>query len=390
MQNSHLMGNYGTRALTLVRGQGSRVWDDQGKDYLDAVAGLAVCGLGHCHPAVTEALVNQAASLVHCSNLFNIPWQKELGDRLSRISGLEKAFFCNSGTEANEAAIKLCRLFGHSQNIESPQILVCEGAFHGRSLGALSATWGSKARNGFAPLLEGFAHIPYGDIKAIEQFSTENTVAVMLEPIQGEAGVVIPPPGYLKALRAICDTHGWLLVLDEIQTGNARTGSYFAFQQMGVTPDILTTAKGLGNGLPIGACLATAEIAELLVPGTHGTTFGGNPLVSRVACAVIDSIEKEDLCTRATELGAWILKSLQQELKDIAQVVEIRGRGMMLAIELSGPCADLVAIAAEAGLIINVTGGNRIRLLPPLTLSDSEAQLLVETLCPIIKNWEPS
>lgn len=390
MQHSHLMGNYGTRALTLVRGEGSRVWDDQGKEYLDAVAGLAVCGLGHSHPAVAEAIAEQATALIHCSNLFNIPWQQELGDRLSRISGLDKAFFCNSGTEANEAAIKLCKLFGHSKNIEVPEILVCEGAFHGRSLGALSATWGSKARNGFAPLLEGFTHIPYGDIDAIKAAATESTVAVMLEPIQGEAGVVIPPKGYLKQLRELCDSKGWLLILDEIQTGNGRTGTYFACEQEGITPDVLTTAKGLGNGLPIGVCLATEEIAALLVPGTHGSTFGGNPLVSRAACAVIDTIESEKLAERAGQLGTWLVEQFQLQLADASHVVEVRNAGLMVAIELNAPCPELVAIAAEAGLIINVTGGNRVRLLPPLTLSDQEAQLLVDTLCPIIKNWKAS
>lgn len=390
MHHSHLMDNYGTRALTLVRGQGASVWDDQGKEYLDAVAGLAVCGLGHSHPAITAAVAEQAGTLVHCSNLFNIPWQQELGDRLSRISGLDKAFFCNSGTEANEAAIKLCRLFGHSKQIETPEILVCEGAFHGRSLGALSATWGSKARNGFAPLLKGFTHVSYGDVTAVEAAATESTVAIMLEPIQGEAGVVIPPKGYLKQLRELCDSKGWLLVLDEIQTGNGRTGTYFAHAQEGITPDVLTTAKGLGNGFPIGACLATEKVAELMTPGTHGSTFGGNPLASRVACAVIDTIENDKIGERAAQLGEWLIKGFQRQLANTAHVVEVRGAGLMLAIELSSACASLVEIAAKAGLIINVTGGNKVRLLPPLTLSDQEAQTLIDTLCPIIMNWKAS
>lgn len=388
MNSTHLMSNYGTRALTLVRGEGSRVWDDQGKEYLDAVSGLAVCGLGHCHPAVTAALADQADTLVHCSNLFNIPNQQELGDKLSAISGLDRAFFCNSGTEANEAAIKLCRLYAHSKGIENPEILACEGAFHGRSLGALSATWGSKARNGFAPLLEGFTHIPYGDIAAIEAQATDRTVAIMLEPIQGEAGVVLPPAGYLDELRSICDAKGWLLVLDEIQTGNGRTGSYFAYQQTQAVPDILTTAKGLGNGLPIGACLASKEIADLLVSGTHGSTFGGNPLVSRAACAVVDTIQSEKLADRAKEIGNWLIEQLKKQLGDLPQVVDIRGAGLMLAIELNGPCGELVASAADAGLIINVTGGNRIRLLPPLNISNKEAQQLLDILCPLIQKWE--
>ncbi len=388
MNSTHLMSNYGTRALTLVRGAGSRVWDDQGKEYLDAVSGIAVCGLGHCHPAVTAALTDQADTLVHCSNLFNIPNQQELGDKLSAICGLDSAFFCNSGTEANEAAIKLCRLHAHSKGIDNPEILVCEGAFHGRSLGALSATWGSKARNGFAPLLEGFTHVPYGDIPAIEAKASDRTVAIMLEPIQGEAGIVIPPAEYLDQLRSICDAKGWLLVFDEIQTGNGRTGSYFAFQQTRAKPDILTTAKGLGNGLPIGVCLASKEIADLMVAGSHGTTFGGNPLVSRAACAVIDTIQSEKLADRAKEMGNWLLEQLENQLGDLPQVVDIRGAGLMLAIELSGPCSELVAAAADAGLIINVTGGNRIRLLPPLNISDKDAQQLLDILCPLIQKWE--
>ena len=384
------MGNYGNRAITLVRGEGSRVWDDQGKEYLDAVAGLAVCGLGHCHPAVTQAISAQADSLVHCSNLFNIPAQQALGDQLAEISGIEKVFFCNSGTEANEAAIKLCRLFGHSKNIDTPNILVCEGAFHGRSLGALSATWGSKARNGFAPLLEGFTHIPYGDIEAVEAAACESTVAVMLEPVQGEAGIVLPPAGYLEDLRALCDSKGWLLVFDEIQTGNGRTGSYFAFQQNNAKPDVLTTAKGLGNGLPIGVCLASKEIAGFLVPGTHGTTFGGNPLVSAAALAVVDTIQKEGLAERAKTTGKRILDGLNSRLSGLPQVVDIRGAGMMIAVELNAPCGDLVAKAAEAGLIINVTGGNRIRLLPPLNLSEEDVSILLDILCPLISQWEAS
>ena len=390
MNTTHLMGHYGNRTITLAKGKGSRVWDDQGKEYLDAVTGLAVCGLGHCHPAVTEAVARQANELVHCSNLFNIPSQKELGDKLSSISGIEKAFFCNSGTEANEAAIKLCRLYGHSKNIETPNILVCESAFHGRSLGALSATWGSKARNGFAPLLEGFTHIPYGDIETVSQAATDSTVAIMLEPIQGEAGVVIPPAGYLDELRALCDANDWLLVFDEIQTGNGRTGSYFAFQQTNAKPDVLTTAKGLGNGLPIGVCLASEEIAALLVPGTHGSTFGGNPLVCAGACAVVDTIQGENLAAQAAQKGDAIKQGFKERLAGASHVVEVRGAGMMIAIELSADCGDLVAKAADAGLIINVTGGNRIRLLPPLNLAEEDITLLLDILCPLILEWETS
>ena len=390
MNTQHLMGNYGTRSFNLVKGQGSRVWDENGKEYLDAVSGLAVCGLGHCHPAVTNAITDQAKELIHCSNLFGIPWQQNLADKLAAISGLDQSFFCNSGTEANEAAIKLCRLYGKSKGIETPNILVCEGAFHGRSMGALSATWGSKARNGFAPLLEGFSHVPYGDIEAIASTATENTIAVMLEPVQGEAGVVIPAPGYLDELRALCDAKGWLLVFDEIQTGNGRTGSYFAFQQTQAKPDVLTTAKGLGNGLPIGVCLATEVIGKLLVPGTHGSTFGGNPLVCAAACAVIDTIQQENLPAQAAKTGDAIVLELKSRLAGLSQVVDIRNAGMMIAIELDTACAELVAKAADIGLIINVTGGNRIRLLPPLNLSEDDVELLLNKLCPLIQEWEAS
>ena len=388
MNTPHLMGNYGTRSFNLVKGQGSRVWDETGKEYLDVVSGLAVCGLGHCHPAVAEAISNQAKELIHCSNLFGIPWQQSLADKLAAISGLDQSFFCNSGTEANEAAIKLCRLYGQSKGIETPNILVCQGAFHGRSMGALSATWGSKARNGFAPLLEGFSHVPYGDLEAIASTATENTVAVMLEPVQGEAGVVIPPQGYLDDLRALCDAKGWLLVFDEIQTGNGRTGSYFAFQQTQAKPDVLTTAKGLGNGVPIGACLATEEIGKLLVPGTHGSTFGGNPLVCAAACAVVDTIQQKNLYEQAAKTGAAIVDGFKERLAGLSQIVDIRNAGMMIAIELNAPCADLVAKAADVGLIINVTGGNRIRLLPPLNLSEADVELLLNRLCPLIQEWE--
>ena len=390
MSTNHLMNNFGTRNLTLVRGRGSWVWDDRGERYLDAISGIAVCGLGHSHPAVTSAIREQAEILVHCSNLFNIEWQQRLADELAAVSGMPRAFFCNSGTEANEAAIKLCRLEGHKRGYAVPHMIACEGSFHGRTLGALSATYGAKVRKGFEPLLEGFSHVPYGDVAAIEAAATSETVAVMLEPIQGEAGIVIPPVGYLDAVRALCDRKGWLLVLDEIQTGNGRTGTYFAFQHSSARPDILTTAKGLGNGLPIGVCLASEATAALFVPGSHGSTFGGNPLVSRAAHAVVKEIERGHWSAAARSRGNTLLAEFKGRLSGLAQIADIRGSGLMMAIEMQQPCGDLVAKAAAQGLIINVTGGNRVRLLPPLNIDDSESEYLLDRLCPIISQWKPT
>lgn len=382
------MNNYGPRTLTLTRGEGSWVWDTNDNRYLDCVAGIAVCGLGHCHPEITHTIVDQAKTLVHTSNLYNITWQQKLADKLCEAGQMERAFFGNSGAEANEAAIKLSRLKANAQGITNPEIIVMDGAFHGRTLATLSATSGAKIQKGFAPLVQGFVRVPYGDAEAVARAGTENTVAVMVEPVQGEAGINIPPADYLPKLRALCDEHGWLLILDEIQTGNARTGQYFAWQHSGATPDVLTTAKGLGNGIPIGACLARGEAAEYFSAGSHGSTYGGNPLACRVAHRVVEIIQEQNLTARSAELGAAIVAELQANLKDAPLVKEVRGAGMMLAIEMQSDCADLVSLAAAQGLLINVTGGNRVRLLPALTFSDSQAEQMIATLTSIILGWK--
>lgn len=382
------MNNYGPRSLTLTRGEGSWVWDTNDNRYLDCVAGIAVCGLGHCHPEITKALTEQANTLVHTSNLYNITWQQNLADKLCEAGQMERAFFSNSGAEANEAAIKLARLKAYAEGIAKPEIIVMDGAFHGRTLATLSATSGTKIQKGFAPLVEGFVRVPYADADAVAAAGTENTVAVMVEPIQGEAGINIPPADYLTKLRSLCNERGWLLILDEIQSGNARTGEYFAWQHSGAAPDILTTAKGLGNGIPIGACLARGQAAEYFSAGSHGSTYGGNPLACRVAHRVLEIIQEQELGARAAQLGADIVSEFKSKLSDAPHVKEVRGAGLMLAIEMNSDCADIVGLAASQGLLVNVTGGNRIRLLPALTFSDSQAEQLVATLSSIIVGWK--
>lgn len=366
------------------------MWDTNDNRYLDCVAGIAVCGLGHCHPEITKVMIDQAKTLVHTSNLYNITWQQKLADKLCGAGEMENAFFSNSGAEANEAAIKLARLKAHASSISKPEIIVMDGAFHGRTLATLSATSGVKIQKGFAPLVEGFVRVPYGDTDAVAQAGTQNTVAVMVEPVQGEAGINIPPASYLSELRKLCDENGWLLILDEIQSGNARTGKYFAWQHSGAQPDILTTAKGLGNGFPIGACLARGEAAEYFSAGSHGSTYGGNPLACRVAHRVVEIIEEQSLTQRAATLGKAIIEELKTKLADAPQVKEVRGAGLMLAIEMQEDCAELVAMAAAQGLLINVTGGNRVRLLPALTFSDTQAEQMIATLTSIITSWKGS
>lgn len=381
-----LMNTYGSRALTLVRGEGSRVWDDQGNSYIDAISGIAVCGLGHSHPAVTRAITEQAGTLLHVSNLYNIPAQRELANKLCGESGMERVFFSNSGAEANEAAIKLARKHGHQRGIKKPTIVVMENSFHGRTLATLSATGNAKAQEGFAPLVEGFMRLPYNDPEALRAAAQhENIVAVLVEPIQGEGGVRVPSTGYLNQLREICDQNQWLLMLDEIQTGNGRTGRYFAFQHNGIQPDVVTTAKGLGNGVPIGACLARGAAADVLQPGSHGSTFGGNPLACRAGVAVFNTLYEEGLIERAATLGEWLLAQFRERLSGESKVVDIRGKGLMLGIELDRPCADLVARARERELLINVTAGNTIRLLPPFVLTDAEAEQMVSGVCELIR-----
>lgn len=388
MNSAYLMNNYGTRTLSLVKGEGRYVWDSEGRRYLDALMGIAVCGLGHAHPAVTEAISRQAGTLIHSSNLYLIPQQQELAEKLCSVSGMEKVFFSNSGAEANEAAIKLARLYGHQKGIEKPTVIVMENCFHGRTLATLSATWGAKVRQGFEPLVERFVHVAYNNISAVAEMAADDSVvAVMVEPVQGEGGINIPAHDYLSKLRTLCDQNDWLLILDEIQTGNGRTGTHFACEASGVQADILTTAKGLGNGVPIGACMAKGVAAELFGPGAHGSTYGGNPLVCSVASTVFDSIQSEGLCARALELGDKLKSEFENRLLHLNAVTEVRNSGLMMAIEMQHDCAELVSLAAENGLLINVTGGNRVRLLPALNMTDAEADELIEKLCPVIENW---
>jgi acetylornithine aminotransferase len=384
-----LMSTYKRQPVTFERGEGAWLWDTSGRRYLDALSGIAVCGLGHAHPAVQAALCAQAGRLVHTSNVYGIALQERLGEQLVKLAGMERAFFCNSGAEANEAAIKLARLHGHAKGIAVPKVAVMDGSFHGRTMATLTATGNRKIQAGFEPLVEGFVRLPYGDAGALEALAAgePDLVAVLVEPIQGEGGINVPPAGYLAALRALCDRHGWLLMLDEIQTGMGRTGTLFACQHDEVLPDVMTLAKGLGNGVPIGACLARGAAAELFGPGSHGSTFGGNPLACSAALAVLEVLTASDLPARAAALGGDLMTLFRERLADAPGVVEVRGKGLMIGIELDRPCADLVGQALAAGLLINVTADKVIRLLPPLVLEDEQAQLLVDTLESLIRHF---
>ncbi len=386
---SSLMNTYGARTLTLTKGQGSRVWDDAGKSYLDAISGIAVCGLGYSHPAVTKALCEQAATLLHVSNLYNIPQQQQLANLLIEVSGMDKVFFSNSGAEANEAAIKIARKFGNEKGVKNPSVIVMTNSFHGRTLATLSATGNTKVQIGFEPLVEGFIRVDYNDVEGVKKAAAEhsNIVAILVEPVQGEGGVRVPAADYLNQLRTICDQHDWLLMLDEIQTGNGRTGTYFAFEHNGIKPDVVTTAKGLGNGVPIGACLARGRAAEVLQPGNHGTTFGGNPLACSAGIAVIQTLLAGNLIARAKDLGASLLHKFQQALGDNPKVVDIRGKGLMLGIELNAACPELVQKARDKGILINVTAGNTIRLLPTFILTDAEAEELVNKVVDLVNEF---
>jgi acetylornithine aminotransferase len=384
-----LMSTYNRLPVRFERGEGVWLWDDAGRRYLDALSGIAVCGLGHAHPAVRDALCEQAGRLVHTSNVYRIAEQERLGEILADAAGMDRVFFANSGAEANEAAIKLARLHAHKRGVENPAILVMEGSFHGRTLATLTASGNRKVQAGFEPLVQGFVRVPYDDLDAIEiaAANRRNIVAILVEPIQGEGGVNIPADDYLPALRAICDREGWLLICDEIQTGMGRTGRLFGFQHSGVVPDVMTLAKGLANGVPIGACLARGPAAEAFGPGSHGSTFGGNPLACRAARAVLDILEAEGLVARAGERGAALLRAFQERLSDSPGVIEIRGRGLMIGIELDRPCGELVGRALAAGLLINVTAERVIRLLPPLILDEAEADQLVDTLSGLVAEF---
>lgn len=380
------MNTYGRLPVSFVKGNGAYLQDDKGNQYLDALTGIAVCGLGHAHPKVAQALSEQGQTLVHTSNLYDIPHQTRLAERLCALSGMDNAFFCNSGAEANEAAIKLARIKGNKAGNHTPSVVVVEGSFHGRTMATLTATGNRKVHAGFEPLLGGFVRAPFNDIEAIQAIADNNpgVVAVLVEPILGEGGIYIPNNGYLPALRKICDQQGWLLMLDEVQTGNARTGEYFAYQHSDCLPDVVTTAKGLGNGVPIGVCLARGEAAELFVPGNHGSTFGGNPLACAAAHAVLDVIEEEDICGKAKLQGQRIVDGLRTALAGNNSVTEVRGLGMMIAVELNNDAPSLVSDALEDGLLINVTQGNIVRLLPPLNLSNEEADELVSKLATLL------
>ena len=381
-----LMNTYNRLPVTFVKGEGVYLHDDQGKTYLDAISGIAVCGLGHAHPEVTRAICEQAGSLVHTSNLYGIGNQQQLGEKLTALAGMDKVFFANSGAEANEAAIKLARLHGHKQGIDNPVILVMEESFHGRTMATLTATGNRKVQAGFEPLVQGFARVPYGDLEALETAAThlKNIVAVLVEPVQGEGGINIPPTGYLSGIRELCDKHNWLMMLDEVQTGMGRTGKPFAFQHHALKPDVMTLAKALGNGVPLGACLADGKAADLFAPGNHGSTFGGNPLACAAGLAVVEQLTSNKLWEQAASMGDILTQSLTQQLEGTKGFVEIRSLGLMLGIQLDRPCADLVDMALQKGLLINVTADSVVRLLPPLIISREQTQQLADELSALI------
>lgn len=388
MSVSALMNTYGSRSTTLIKGDGPYLWDDEGKRYLDALSGIAVCGLGYNHPAVTKAICEQAEKLVHCSNLYNIEPQQRLGHILVEVSGMDKVFFSNSGAEANEAALKIARKYGQEKGVSTPHVITTEQSFHGRTMATLSATGNQKVKAGFAPLVEGFSHVAFDDIEAIKKAAGESTVAIMVEPIQGEGGVNVPAADYLNKLRELCDQNGWLLILDEIQTGNGRTGKLFAYQHNGILPDVVTTAKGLGNGVPIGACLASGKAADILQPGNHGSTFGGNPLACNAALATVNTLLADDFMKNAGALGEDMIARFKKVFAGNAKVTNVRGIGMMIGIELAKDCAELIERAKEKNLLLNVTSGKTIRLLPPLILTAEQANTVVNTVVELVNDFE--
>jgi len=375
-----LLPTYARKAISFTHGEGAWLWDEQGERYLDALSGIAVCGLGHAHPAVATALSEQAQKLVHTSNIYRIQKQEQLGTRLCEISGMEKVFFCNSGAEANESAIKLARMHGHRKGIQQPHTLVFENSFHGRTMATLTATGNRAAHAGFEPLVPGFIRAHYDNIGAIRQLCAQHKQlnAILVEPIQGEGGIHIPSPDFLPQLRAICDDYDLLLMIDEVQTGNGRTGTWYGYQQANILPDVMTTAKGLGNGVPIGACLTRTKANDLFKPGNHGSTFGGNPLACAAGLAVLDTIEQQQLLSHVTKTSELLLNTLKQRLSQHPLCHNIRGQGMMLGIELTQPCAEIVDIALEQKLLLNVTAGNVIRLLPPLIIDNEQVELIAE------------
>jgi len=389
-QPSHLMPVFGRQPISFVRGRGAYLYTEDGTEYLDALTGIAVCGLGHAHPVIAEAIAEQAATLIHTSNLFEVPWQTAAAQKLAEVAGMEEVFFSNSGAESNEGAIKIARKFGHMQGIASPKIIVADQSFHGRTMATLSATGNKKVQEGFGPLVEGFIRVPFGDIEAIEEAAINHPdiVAILIEPIQGEGGVNTAPQGfsYLEEIRQICNQHNWLMMLDEVQTGNGRTGKYFAYQHTNIIPDVLTTAKGLGNGFPIGAVMTQGHGVGVLTAGNHGSSYSGTALGSRVVYTILDIMQKENIVANAAEKGAYIVDQLRSKLAD--QNVIVRGFGLMIGIELPKECGELVAIARdEYKMIINVTAGNVVRLLPTLNITQEQADQLIERLVKMIKAY---
>ncbi|PNE04274.1 acetylornithine aminotransferase [Alcanivorax sp. MD8A] len=387
MSQQYLIPTYARQPVAFVRGEGVWLFDENGDKYMDAISGIGVCNLGHCHPAVSRTLAEQAGQLMHTSNLYRIPAQESLAQRLCELSGMQSVFFSNSGAEANEAAIKIARLYGNRKGITKPVVAVMEGSFHGRTMATLSATANAKVQEGFGPLVEGFVRVPFNDPDAVASLAgNPDVVAVLVEPVQGEGGINIPNAGYLTALRQLCDQNDWLLMLDEIQTGNGRTGHYFACMGENVVPDVLTTAKGLGNGFPIGACLVAGKAEGVFGPGNHGSTYGGNPLGCAAALTVVNTLT-DDVVDSVNDKGAWLKQAFQTSLADLAMVTGVRQKGLMLAIQLDRPCAELVNLAREAGLLINVTAGSVVRLLPPLVISQQEMQTLVDGLRAVIRQF---
>jgi len=388
---SKMMDTYARQPVTFEKGEGVWLWAKDGKKYLDALSGVAVNGLGHTHPKLIKAINEQISRLIHVSNVYHIAEQEKLAEKLTSIAHMDNVFFCNSGCEANEAAIKLARLYGHQNGIDTPEIIVMEKAFHGRTMATLSATGNRKTQAGFEPLVGGFIRVAFDDLEAIQQIASRknNVVAILVEPIQGEGGINIPSniQNYLKGLREICDQHHWLLMLDEVQSGIGRTGKWFAHQHTAIQPDVMTLAKGLGSGVPIGACLAKGKASQVFTPGKHGSTFGGNPLATTAGYATLNIIEEDKLCNHASKMGALINEEFTKHLKDCPQVKVIRNLGLMIGIELDEPCGDLTKLALDAGLLINVTADKVIRLLPPLVINEAEVKELVERLSQVIKNF---
>lgn len=383
------MSTYARLPVSFERGEDAYLFDTNGDKYLDALAGIAVCSVGHANPQIADAISDQARTLLHTSNVYGIPHQAELGAKLCELSGMEKVFFGNSGAEANEAAIKIARLYGKKKGLESPKIIVMSSSFHGRTLATLSATGSRKVQAGFSPLLEGFVRVDYNDVEAIEKIAKNNSdiAAILVEPVQGEGGVIVPSTDYLGKIREICDDNDWLMMLDEVQTGIGRTGEWFGFKHTKITPDVMSLAKALGNGIPIGACLAAGKASEILSAGTHGSTFGGNPFVTRVALEVLGIVEKENLVENAKNMGEYLLEQFEKEFADVESIKNIRGLGLMVGIELDRDCGELVKTALDNKLLINVTAGKVIRLLPPLIITQDQADEIVRIIVKITKEF---